>query len=72
MLTADLLQVNIRGGEVRPRYIDGENQELLAIAESLIRIYNESIGRSRQDLDTDLEDYLGTGTDFIFHRGLAK
>jgi hypothetical protein len=72
VLTADLLQVNIRGGEVRPRYIDGENQELLAIAESLIRIYNESIGRSRQDLDTDLEDYLGTGTDFIFHRGLAK
>ena len=72
MLTADLLQISIRGGEVHPRYIDPENEELLAIAESLIRIYNESIGRSREELTGDLEDYLGTGTDFIFHRGLAK
>jgi len=72
VLTLDLLQISIRRGEVCPRYIDPENEEFFAIAKSLIRIYNESVGRSREELSADLEDYLGTGTDFIFHRGLAK
>lgn len=72
MLTSDLLSVRTYKGEIRPRYIDASHPESLALAERLIEIFAAHEGRPRHELDQELKDFLGTGTDFLLHRGLAK
>ena len=72
MLTADLVRVNVRGGEVKPLYIDVEKEESLALAAALIRIFEAHTGEARRRLDGELRDFLGSGTAFLLHRGLAK
>lgn len=71
MLTRDLLLTRAYKGEIRPRYID-EDEAHLALAEQLIEVFDAHLGRSRQELETELKDLLGTGTSFLLHRGLAK
>lgn len=72
MLTADLLRVRTYKGEIRPRYIDASHPEALALAARLIEIFAAHEGRPRHELDEELKDFLGTGTDFLLHRALAK
>lgn len=72
MLTSDLLRVRTYRGELRPRYVDAKDPEILALAGRLIEIFRDHEGRPRQELDQELADFLGTGTDFLLHRGLAK
>ncbi len=72
MLTADLVRARIYKGEVRPRYVDADNPELLELAEGLIATFDAHEGRSRRELDEALKEILGTGTDFLLHRAFAK
>ena len=72
MLTADLVQVSIRRGEVHPKYIRPDDAENLELAAALIRIFEGHAGKPRHELSSELEQLSGTGTAFIFHRGLAK
>ncbi len=72
MLTADLVQARVYKGEVRPRYIDAADPEKLAVAEALIEAFRACEGRPRRELDRELKELVGTGTDFLFHRALAK
>ena len=71
MLTADLVQVRIYRGEVRPRYLQ-EGPDPLGLASRLIDIFAAHVGKPRLDLQDELKDFLGTGTAFLLHRGLAK
>ncbi len=72
MLTADLVQARVYKGEVRPRYIDAADPERLAVAEALIAAFAAGEGQPRYQLDDELKELVGTGTDFLFHRALAK
>ena len=72
MLTADLVQAAVRGGEVQPRYIGVNDKDALALAGHLIGLFDAHVGRTKGALDTALKDYLGSGTAFLLHRGLAK
>ncbi|HEX9732562.1 MAG TPA: DUF790 family protein [Thermoanaerobaculia bacterium] len=72
MLTSDLLSVRLYKNEIRPRYIDASHPESLALAQRLIEIFAAHEGRARHELDQELKDFLGTGTDFLLHRALAK
>lgn len=72
MLTSDLVLARLYRGEVRPRYVEARDAELLQLAEQLIAIFASHEGRSRDDLDRELKELLGSGTDFLLHRGLAK
>lgn len=72
MLTADLVLARIYKGDVKPRYIDAEDPDKLALAEALIAIFGGHEGRPRHELDAELEELVGTGTDFLLHRALAK
>lgn len=72
MLTADLVLVRMYRGEVRPCYIDSADEELLALAEQLIDLFTEHEGRPRHELSQELRELVGTGTDFLLHRSLAK
>ena len=72
MLTRDLVLARLYRGKVKPRYVDTEDDELLQLAEQLIQIFAAHEGRSQDDLDQELKELLGSGTDFLLHRGLTK
>ncbi|MEM7354886.1 MAG: DUF790 family protein, partial [Acidobacteriota bacterium] len=72
MLTADLVQARVYRKEVRPRYIKTEDPDHLALAEQLIGLFAAHEGRSRHELNHELQELLGTGTEFLLHRALAK
>ena len=72
MLTGDLLRVRFRKGQIHLPYIDEQDQDHLGVAETLIRVFENHEGGTRQELDEELTDTTGAGTDFLFHRGLAK
>lgn len=72
MLTAELVNVRLYKGEIKPRYIDPDDEQVAGLAEQLIGAFVQAVGQRRGDLDAELEDILGTGTSFLLHRGLAK
>ncbi|MCP4663904.1 MAG: DUF790 family protein [bacterium] len=72
MLTSDLVQVRFYRGEVRPRYVKAEDPENLALAEQLIDTFEAHVGQPRHALDRELREILGSGTEFLLHRALAK
>ena len=72
MLTADLVQARVYRKEVRPRYIDTADEGNLALAGELIDVFSAHEGQPRHELDHELKELLGTGTEFLLHRALAK
>lgn len=72
MLTSDLVLATVRKGEVLPRYVEPSRPETVELARSLIQIFAAAVGRQRGELEAELADFLGTGTAFLLHRGLAK
>ncbi|MGH9900614.1 MAG: DUF790 family protein, partial [Pyrinomonadaceae bacterium] len=72
MLTADLALSWQRGGRTGPRYIDTENPKFLQEAADLIGLFGEHRGHERAELEAELQEYVGTGTDYKILRGLIK
>ncbi|HEX3557581.1 MAG TPA: DUF790 family protein [Pyrinomonadaceae bacterium] len=72
MLTADLALSWQRGDQIRPRYIDAEDEEHLREAGDLLALFAEHEGRVRAALEESLREYVGTGTDYKILRGLIK
>lgn len=72
MLTSDLSISYRRGGRFYPFLIKTDNPDFLRDAENLIAIFDESQGKTRGELESELEEYVGTGTDFKILRGLIK
>ena len=72
MLTADLAQSWRRGDRVRPLYISTDDADYLQDATHLIKLFSEYEGRERRYLDRELEEFVGTGTNYKILRGLIK
>lgn len=72
MLTADLVMARLYKGEVKPRFVDPGNEEMVLLAEQLIEIFAEHQGLTRGELEAALAELRGTDTEFLLHRGLAK
>jgi len=72
MLTADLALSWQRGDQIKPRYINTEDEEHLREAEDLVALFAEHEGRVRAALEESLQEYVGTGTDYKTLRGLIK
>lgn len=72
MLTSDLVLARVYRKQVRPRFVSDRDPELLELAGRLIETFESHHGQARHQLDAELEEVLGTGTDFQLHRGLAK
>src|SRR5215211_1142749 len=72
MLTADLAQSWRRGDQVRPLHVNADDPDRLTDAAQLIKLFAEHEGRPRRELDAALEEYVGTGTNYKFLRGLIK
>ena len=72
MLTSDLAINFKRGGKIFPRLIHTGDSVLLHDAANLIEIYTEFQSFTRGELERELEEYVGTGTDYRILRGLIK
>jgi hypothetical protein len=72
MLTADLAINFRRGDKIYPRLLRANDQNNLRDAENLIAIFESSVGKTRAEIESELEEYVGTGTDYKILRGLIK
>src|SRR5215212_6588371 len=72
MLTADLSLSWQRGEQIRPRYVEADDEEYLRAAEDLAALFESHEGRARASLEESLQEYVGTGTDYKILRGLIK
>lgn len=72
MLKADLIRprIRVRNGKVYPRLLKAD-YHWLAVADALIGIFKDHIGRSRGTLDEALRDFEGDNLDYPIIRGLA-
>lgn len=72
MLTGDLALNWRRGNKVGPRYIDETDAYYLQVACDLIDILRENKSRRRAEIEEELDEYVGAGTDYKIMRGLIK
>ncbi len=72
MLTSDLAVSFRRGDKIFPFLIDRDNLGSLRDAASLIEIFEAFEGETRGALERELEEFIGTGTDYKILRGLIK
>ena len=72
MLTGNLVRLRFSKQRAIPLYLDRTNEEWLEVAESLLLIFREGIGRTRGEIDTEIDEMLGEGMATLAHRGLAK
>ncbi|HMS40176.1 MAG TPA: DUF790 family protein [Pyrinomonadaceae bacterium] len=72
MLTSDLAMSYRRGEKIFPFLIQTDNLGFLRDAESLVEIFEQSINKTRGEIERELEEYIGTGTDYNILRGLIK
>jgi len=72
MLTSDLAVSFRRGDKIFPFLIRTDNAGHLRDAANLIEIFAAFIGETRGALERELEEFIGTGTDYKIMRGLIK
>lgn len=73
MLTGDLVRVKISKERVLPLYLNRESAQWLEAAESLLMIFREGIGRTRGEIEGEIDELFGSGGKAtLVHRGLAK
>src|SRR5436305_2521392 len=72
MLTTDLAMNRVRAGRIEPRTINPADKNYLEMASDLIAIFAEHAGERRAALDRELDEYVGTDTDYRILRGLIK
>src|ERR1041385_7963646 len=62
----------VRSGRVEPFAINPADKSYLEMASDLIAIFAEHAGERRAELDRELDEYVGIGTDYRILRGLIK
>ncbi|HKP13511.1 MAG TPA: DUF790 family protein [Blastocatellia bacterium] len=72
MLTSDLAMSRVRGGRVEPLTINPADEAYLEMAGDLTAIFAEHAGERRAELERELDEYVGNGTDYRILRGLIK
>jgi len=72
MLTSDLSLNRRRGDKIFPLSIKTDDVVYLRDAEVLIEIFEDFENKTRGELERELEEYIGTGTDYKILRGFIK
>ncbi len=72
MLTSELALNVRRGDKILPRLLKTDDANFLRDARVLVEIFEEFNGRTRGELERELEEYVGTGTDYRILRGFIK
>ncbi len=72
MLTSDLAINKRRGERVFPHFVHPRDEANLRDGANLVEIFKDFVGKTRGELDAELENYVGTGTDYKILRGFIK
>src|SRR5579859_5806557 len=72
MLTGNLVLHRVSKSRVIPRYLSRDDPRWLEVAESLLWIFRDAIGRTRGEIEDEIHDLVGEGIATLAHRGLAK
>jgi predicted nuclease of restriction endonuclease-like RecB superfamily len=72
MLTGELVRVRVKAGQVTPTLVDPSSERLIERAEELLALFREGIGRRRGELEEEVKEIVGDGTDHKLTRGLVK
>src|SRR5277367_6086117 len=72
MLTGNLVRVRVARNRVIPQWLDVAKPEWIAAAEQLLDIFRTQGGRSRSEIDDEIEAAFGALQDQLVYRGLAK
>lgn len=73
MLTADLIVARSRRGRLEPRWIDPEDDGLLARAELILSLFRTGVGQTRAELREQFDEGVGhSSTEIKLDRGLYK
>lgn len=71
MLTADLVEARVVRGKIVPAYVGGDGSAL-EIAASAIALFQDAVGRSRGELESELRQLGGVRREYLLQRGFAK
>jgi predicted nuclease of restriction endonuclease-like RecB superfamily len=72
MLNGTLVRVRVSKQRIIPLYIKRDDPQWLEVAESLLLIFREGVGRTRGEIETEIDELVGEGLATLAHRGLAK
>ena len=72
MLTADLARSRRSDGQIRPAFIDPDEQRYRETAKELIGIFEDHLGEPKGDLEDTIDELTITDTDYKIVQGLAK
>ncbi len=73
MLTGNLVRVKTARQRVVPLYLRRDDPYWLEVAESLLLVFRESVGKTRGEIAAEVEELTGAGgLATLAHRGLAK
>jgi predicted nuclease of restriction endonuclease-like RecB superfamily len=72
MLTADLVRVVVRKGEIRPSWIDTSKPQWVERAEELCALFERAQDVRRVELEEAMDDLVGDETGHLVTRGFAK
>jgi hypothetical protein len=72
MLTGKQVRVRHARNKLVPMYLDSHSDHWLGVAARLLRVFRDSAGRTRGELEEALSDLVGDGPTQLVHQGLAK
>jgi predicted nuclease of restriction endonuclease-like RecB superfamily len=72
MLTGKMVRVRYGRDRIVPCYLDADDPAWLEVAERLLELFRGQTGRTRGELEADLEDTFGDDPSQLVHQGLAK
>jgi predicted nuclease of restriction endonuclease-like RecB superfamily len=72
MLTGKLVRVRFGRDRITPWYLDTADPSLLEMAERLLEIFRSQAGRTRGELENEIEDVFGDDPTQLVLQGLAK
>src|SRR5262245_58690430 len=72
MLTGQLVRFRFARNRIIPVWLDTTRAEWHDAAEQLLAIYRAGTGRSRGELEEEVEDVFGDSPNQLVYRGLAK
>jgi predicted nuclease of restriction endonuclease-like RecB superfamily len=72
MLTGNLVRVRTAKNRLIPLFLDVTKDDFRNSAEQMIEIFRDLPGRSRSEMEAEIEEYIGTETSQLLYQGLTK
>jgi predicted nuclease of restriction endonuclease-like RecB superfamily len=72
MLTGKMVRVRYARDRIVPYYLDVQDESWRLAAEQMLELYRGQVGRTRGELEGDLDELFGDEASTLVHQGLAK